>query len=614
MGAALGVPLLWSAFRGGAYDIVPRQELALVLWWVLALGVAAGLLPAARPARALLVPLAGFGLMLALSAASLDWTASQEATVAELARVALYTGTVLLVLALVDRENWAAAAAAVVGVALLVALASAISRLVPGAVSHDVERVLHTTRLNYPLNYWNAVGAWSAIAATTGLIASAHARHVAVRALALACVPACAVAVYLTYSRAGLLDLGLGLVLAVALGRNRWTTAAHAAAAAAGAGVAVLVVRGQPEIADASGSAGAPAVALALAGAAALCGGVAWLTRRAGADERWRLRPVAARRALAVVLAALVAGVAALAASDVPGRAWDEFRTPAAGNVDRDPAARLANLNSLRYELWKEGAQAWRQRPLEGIGAGTYELHWNQFATRPLTVRDAHSLYLENLAELGAGGLLAVLLVAGGLLAAAFRARPRGGPAGEVGAHACLCAAAVIFFLHAGVDWLWESTAVALLGIVCATVAAARVSAPATSRPRLPWRAGLAAAAAAVCVLQLPGIAGTLRERAARDALADGDSAAALRFSDNAVRISPWAASPVALRAEALQSAGRLDAARTDLRRAIEAEPSNWRHWFLLARLETAAGRSRAAVAALAEARRLNPLGDPFRR
>jgi tetratricopeptide (TPR) repeat protein len=121
-------------------------------------------------------------------------------------------------------------------------------------------------------------------------------------------------------------------------------------------------------------------------------------------------------------------------------------------------------------------------------------------------------------------------------------------------------------------------------------------------------------AAAAICLLQLPGIAGTLRERSARDALASGDSADALRLSDEALDAEPWAASALALRAEALQSAGRLDAARTDLRRAIDAEPSNWRHWFLLARLEAQAGRGSAAVAALAEARRLNPFGEPFRR
>jgi tetratricopeptide (TPR) repeat protein len=317
---------------------------------------------------------------------------------------------------------------------------------------------------------------------------------------------------------------------------------------------------------------------------------------------------------VAALVVAVVVGIGALAATGVTGRAWDEFRTPASTTAPSDPAARLSNLNSLRYELWQAGGDAWREEPVHGIGPGTYELWWNRFATRPQTVRDAHSLYLENLAELGVGGLLAVLLLAGGLLAAAFRTRPRNGPSGELGLHAALCAAAVILFAHAGIDWLWESTAVGLLGVVCATLAAARASEPAARGPRTPWRIGLALAAAAVCLLQLPGIAGTLRERAGRDALEDGDRAAALRYADDAVEIQPWAATPLALRGEGHQSAGRLGAARDDLRRAIDAEPTNWRHWFLLARLEAQAGRSEAAVRALAESRRLNPLGEPFRR
>jgi O-antigen ligase len=611
--AALAVPLLWAAFNGGAYDIVPRQQLGIVVWWVIAVGAATGFLPRTRMPRAALVPVAGFGLLLALTAASLGWTTSAEATTAELARVALYAGVVVLVLAVVDRETWKAVATALVAVAVIVALASTASRLSPGLADHAVERTLNTTRLSYPLNYWNGVGAWAAIAAAMALIVSAHVLRPSVRALALASVPGCTLAVYLTYSRASVIDLAFGLGLALLLGRNRWTTALHAAVAGAAAAGVVLVVRGQPAIADATGTAGAGTVALALVAASALCGFAAWLTSRIGADTSWRMAPVAARKVAWGGVAVACAAFVLLAATGVTGRAWAQFKTPAAGTVAEDPSARLANVNSLRYELWKTAGDAWKAHPVDGIGPGTYQFWWNQHATSPLSVRDAHSLYLENLAELGVGGLAAVLLMAGGLLGLAIAARRRLRSPPEIAAHGALVAAAVIFLVHAGLDWLWETTALALLGLGCAAAAAAPLARPAERPLSLRWRLPVTIVALVLCLVQLPGLVGTLRERAATRARERGDAAAALSLSTEAIRAEPWAAGPLALRAQLLQRAGRTDAARVDLRRAIDAEPANWRHWFVLARLEAASGRGEAAVDALAHARRLNPLARPFR-
>jgi O-antigen ligase len=76
-------------------------------------------------------------------------------------------------------------------------------------------------------------------------------------------------------------------------------------------------------------------------------------------------------------------------------------------------------------------------------------------------VRDAHSLYLETLAEIGPLGLLLVLAVLGMPLVAARRSR-RGL------ATATLPAAYVAFLLHAGIDWDWEMPIVMLAGLACA--------------------------------------------------------------------------------------------------------------------------------------------------
>ena len=76
-------------------------------------------------------------------------------------------------------------------------------------------------------------------------------------------------------------------------------------------------------------------------------------------------------------------------------------------------------------------------------------------------MHDAHNLYLETLAELGAPGLILLLLVLGMPFAAVKRARAATPLA------AAACGAYVAFLLHAGIDWDWEMPAVTLSALFC---------------------------------------------------------------------------------------------------------------------------------------------------
>src|SRR5881392_3778820 len=44
------------AVQGGGYDIVAREFTSLAIWWLIALGMAFGLLPRARPPRSMRLP------------------------------------------------------------------------------------------------------------------------------------------------------------------------------------------------------------------------------------------------------------------------------------------------------------------------------------------------------------------------------------------------------------------------------------------------------------------------------------------------------------------------------------------------------------------------------
>ena len=102
---------------------------------------------------------------------------------------------------------------------------------------------------------------------------------------------------------------------------------------------------------------------------------------------------------------------------------------------------------------------------MTGIGPGTFELYWNQHAPVPEFLRDAHSLYLEVLAENGILGLLAILVALGGGLVLAIRVRSRLQRSADVAAAVAMIAAAIVFVVQAGADWFWEETALSAFGL-----------------------------------------------------------------------------------------------------------------------------------------------------
>ena len=113
-----------------------------------------------------------------------------------------------------------------------------------------------------------------------------------------------------------------------------------------------------------------------------------------------------------------------------------------------------------RVDYWRVAWREYEANPVLGSGAGTFHRYWEQ-AAMPVSVRDAHSLYLETLAELGPVGL-GLVVVALGLPLVAFALAPRDAAAGIA------ASAYAAFLVHAGLDWDWEMPAVTLAGFACA--------------------------------------------------------------------------------------------------------------------------------------------------
>ncbi len=466
---AAGV-ILWYAVPDGSYD-VRRQEDAVAVWWVIGLGAALGLLPRTRLRRGsrwVLIPLV---LLVAWTALALLWTSSDERTLAEVVRVVHYAGIVLLIWCVVSPSTWRPAAAGIAAGAIAVCALAVASRLAPDQFSDEVAKAFGSTRLSFPLGYWNAVAAWGAMSATMALVWSAHARSLAVRAASLAAVPLAALVVYLTYSRAGVGGIAVGLLAVLALSVNRWTVAVHALAAGAASALVIKLVRDRPEIADGTGTEGAAVAVQALAGAAILCALAVAFTRVAQADRRWRL-PLGAARAATLSLVAVGLVAFAVLGRAPASEAWDEFRNGrvATAPSEAEPSdARLGSLKGNRYDVWSSAVGAFRSAPLKGIGPGTFEFSWNRDEGGPF-LRDAHSVYLEQAAELGLPGvaLTTAVLLALGFLGAMARFRP---DPSRAGAAVALVAAFIVYLFHAGLDWMWESTAVSVLALAAIALA-----------------------------------------------------------------------------------------------------------------------------------------------
>jgi O-antigen ligase len=573
-------------------------------WGALALAWAAGLALAFAPrvalSRAELALLGLLGALAAWIALSLAWSPTTPATVDEVQRALLYVTGAAAFMLLARRD----AVALLLG-GLLVALTgicayALATRLFPRELSADV---FGGYRLSTPVGYWNGLGLLAAFGTLLALGLAASERRLGERALAAAALPVLVCTLYFTFSRGAWVALAAGCVVAIALDPRRLRLVTCGLALAASVGLSILLASRSEALAHRGSTLGAAAhdghrLALLIALFAALAAATA--VGLNVAERRVRIS-TGVRRAYAAALAVVAVGglVAALAAGGGPvhlaKRGYDNFTSNPVGSSDLN--RRLLNLSSSgRTQVWHV---AWRQfeaHPVLGDGAGSFEQYWNRNRPSIRTVKDAHNVYLETLAELGLPGL--VLLV--GVLTAPFAgARARTQPLVPValGAYAAL-------LVHFAYDWDWELPAVTLAGLFCglAALVAARnestnVVLSTRSRAILLGAAGVCGAFAFVALI------GNISISRAQSAVDDQRYARAESNARRATEWAPWSARTWLLLGQAQAEQGKTEAAVESLRHAVANDRGEYRYWLGLA----AVAQGRERVRALQEAFRLNP-------
>jgi O-antigen ligase len=635
--------VLYLALSDGGYDTVSRSQFGIAIWWIVLLAAAVGVLPIRLPpvARIALGLLLGFTLWTGLSA---TWSESPELSTDSLGMVTTYLGVFVLALTLQGRSvarHAVGGAAAAVG---LVGLLAVLSRLHPGWFPANAQLVFFQSarRLSYPLNYWNGLAAFLAMGAPLLLSVAAGARRVAAQALAAAAIPVLLLAMYLTISRGGAIALGVALVVYLLITHDR--IAALATMLVTGAGGAVLIAYADRRpilraavdtpAATHAGDRMIPVIILACAGVALLQAAIALAARHAH-RSRWLepSRRAGTARIGAVVLALLIVAVAVR----VPGRlehAWHDFKKPGLSTTTGSSSL-FGRLQSAagndRYQYWQAAAKADDTKPLTGIGAGAFVLWWDRHDhITGVSVVDAHSLYMQTLAETGIIGLILiagfVLCLLGAGVWRALRAPPHlrlplaGATAGVAAFATC-----------AAYDWVWQLGAISTLALMLGAVSLAGREPELRSAggPRRPLRLlgrwdisarslGLAgrAALAVTAVAALVAIALPLAE--ARDlqhsqaAVRRGDLSAALGDARAALRVQPYAESAQLQVALVLEQAGALSAARTAAVEAVSDERANWQPWVILSRIEAELGHGRLALGDFDHARSLDPESPIF--
>jgi tetratricopeptide (TPR) repeat protein len=614
--------VVFLGLNGGGYAPIVRDQLGIAVWWGVLLGLAVGALPLNRLRYGSWLALGLLGAYVGWVALSLVWTDATHNTVEELGKVVTYLGVFSLALSIRGEKGARRMVSALGAGIALIAIVALASRLHPAwvpAASETVELFKSNRfRLAYPLGYWNANASLCAIGLPLLIYVACSARHTITRALAAAALPALALTVYFTFSRGGTLAAAFGVIVFLALAHDRLPKGATVLTSAVGA--AILIGASHQRHALDEGFANAAAHRQGnqiLVMTLVVCVGVGLIQAGLMTALKYGRRPAwtsPSRRtslvALAGTAAILVIGAVALGAPGKASNAWSEFK---AAESTTHGAGRLESFSSNgRWPLWKSALEENASKPLTGRGAGSFEGWWAQNRDGQLGfVEDAHSIYLEALAELGLVGFallvafLAWVFIAGGRLYRRASSRRRT----QLAAALAGCAA---FCLGSAYDWLWQ---IAVLPIAFLLLASVLVGAGERRRAKpLPIFArlgGVGISIAAMVAIALP-LSSALALQKSQSEFRTGNLSGALSQAADARRATPFAAQPWIQEALVLEAQGQSTAALRSAREATRVEPREWRAWVIRSRLEAKTGHATAALSAYRQARNLNPDSQLF--
>lgn len=570
---------------------------SLAFLWVAGLTIV--LRQTVRVSKAEALFLFAWAALLAWIALSTLWSTDLSETVLEVERTLVYvSAAAMFVLVCTGRSQRPLLGGLLCAIGA-VSLFSLGTRLFP-----NVLRVYDPTaakRLAEPLGYWNGLSAFTALGAVLAFGFAAHGRTLAVRAAAAALLVPLLATFYFTFGRSGWVALTAGFLVGLGLDRRPLRPLALLVALAPLLALDVWLSSRRPGLTDAHASLAraardghALALRLVILGlAAATVVAAFWVV------ERRITFPRSVKIAFALLLAVACMAGAAVVFGHYGGpvsltqRAWRNFKAPPsrAANLHN----RLFTLSSNgRYQLWRIASDDAGSHPWLGSGAGSYERYFLRHQPAHLgRVRDAHSLYVETLAELGPFGLALLIVVLGTPVAVAVKRR-RPMTAFAAGAY-------VVFLVHAATDWDWELPAVTLAALVCAVAMLLdERGARQTKRLSATVRSVAVVAAAGAGIFAAVGLLGNNALATSRTDLEAGKIADAQQQARRAASWAPWSSDPWDSLGDAQVAGGTKAAAIASYRKGLSIDRNDWKLWYDLAIATTGAARRHAMAESLA--------------
>ena len=621
VGFAVSAFVLLIGWRHGGYELPVTGEIALLASWLVLIGAILGLIPTVKISGSRLWATVFLGGFLVWDLVSVGWSNASGRTVATAVQVAAVVSVLLAgVVTIRKKDQKAVLAGLLTGVALLAVLASG-SRLQPDwfpdtAAVGTLGKL--RPRLYWPIGYWNALAYLSAMALPLALHFSVASRKGISRALAGASIPLLAVTVLFAISRGGVATAVFAVLLCFVLGPINKRMITGLIAGAASSAVVVASALSGSQLMDGFTDSGAGvqqakttllvliAVSLAMATVSVALEKIPVADEPAPVKPWFRLGTAVGFITVAVVIFLAAGGGPKL------DKAFTDFRSPhlsvdsgRANSVDR----LAAQSSNGRWQLWSGAIDAGSSKPVTGTGGGTFELWWTQHRTSHLSVRNAHSLYLEAWSDLGLVGLILILGFIAAMMWGCVSGLRRAGP--ELGAAAAGSATVVAFALSSGVDWGWQVTVLPAVAVLAFTaVAAPEDELAGEASPAVRSAVGLIAVL--LLALVVPPTVASHALIDSRQHAAKGQWADAIGSARSARRWQPYSAEAWLQEGLAEEASGNTKQAASMVRGAIEREPGAWQPWLVLAGLEAKQGHNGLALRDYRRARDLNPTSQLF--
>jgi hypothetical protein len=593
-----------AGLAGGGNSELAFSAFSVAVWTAVLIGVAAGVFPRSEPPRAAIAAGACLGVLVAIVAVSMAYASDPGSAFKELVRASGYLGLFVLVVVASRRGEVKPWLRGLAGGLMLITLLALGARLLPAVFGDGDLQVAVLAeaegRLSWPIGYWNGLAAVMAIVSALLAWLAVRSEGRVGRSLATGLIAAPLLGIYFTASRGGFAAVAIGLVVLLAVVRPRLPLIASAALGIGGGAVLIALASTRDDLTNTPGTPAADSQGAEMLVALAAVVVVVTLLRYALDARIPRLR-VSRRAKVATAVLVAVGGLAVLVAAD-PVQRWEDFKAPPAPTASSSPVGpELARSSSSgRYQYWDAALNAFAEQPLTGIGAGDYEPYWYQHTDIQLVTRSAHSLFLENLAELGiVGGLATIAFFATAGFVAWRRLGTLGTPPRDEIAVALTVVAVGVAV--AAVEWIWNLPAVfapvviaaaLLVGPATLPALAPRVAPPmAFVRSRRRFFVGvgvLLVAWAAICASGVVLLAERSLEHG-RAANARQDYTDAIAEAREAIDLAPWSSEPYAFLAQSYQLAGDLPRAQHAVKEAIERAPEDWRLWMLATQLDIGA-------------------------